>query len=146
MPSQTFTHTAHTPAPPAEVWAALDRPETWEGISGVDRVTDSTRNEDGTLSGFSFETKIGGRPYRGVARPGERIEGSRLVWLIQSPDVGGSIGVDLAPSGDGTDVTVSLTVSIEGFLASLFFPAITQALGRGFPEAVTEFAAGLGRV
>ncbi len=146
MPSQTFTHTAFTPASPVEVWAALDRPATWEGISGIDRVTDSTRDESGTLTGFSFETTIGGRPYRGMAVPGERVEGSRLVWLIQSPDVGGSIGVALAPAGDGTDLTVDLTVAVDGFLASLFFPAITQALGRGFPEAVGEFAASFGHV
>ena len=127
------------------MWSALDDPLTWEGISGVDRVTDSTRDESGRLAAFSFETTIGGRPYRGVARPGERVEGSRVVWLIQSPDVGGSIDVSLAPLEIGTLVTVALTVSVDGFLASMFFPVITQALGRGFPEAVEEFVARLGR-
>lgn len=145
MPSQTFTHTASTPVSPQEAWAALDDPSTWEGISGVDHVTDSERDEEGRLASFSFETTIGGRPYRGVALRDERVEGSRLVWLIQSPDVGGSIDVSLSPLEAGTDVTVALTVSIEGFLASLFFPVITQALGRGFPEAVEHFVARLGR-
>ena len=68
-----------------------------------------------------------------------------MVWLIQSPDVGGSIDVSLAPLEIGTLVTVALTVSVDGFLASMFFPVITQALGRGFPEAVEEFVARLGR-
>ena len=127
------------------MWAALGDPKTWEGISGVDRVTDSERDEHGRLASFSFETTIGGRPYRGVARPGERVEGSRVVWLIESPDVGGSIDVSLVPLDLGTSVTVALTVSVEGFLASMFFPVISQALGRGFPEAVDDFVAGLGR-
>jgi hypothetical protein len=37
VPGQTFTANAPTTASPANVWARLQVPATWEGISGVDR-------------------------------------------------------------------------------------------------------------
>lgn len=141
MPSQTFRHSAHSAAPQASVWASLDEVETWERIPGVDSVVSSERDEAGALKSFSFQAMVGGRPYLGRATLLERTEPERVSWRIESPDLGGSVAVGLAPDGAGTTVTVELTVTVDGFLASMFFPVITGALGRGFPEAVEEFAA-----
>lgn len=141
MPSQTLTHRAVTPVHRTEVWDALDRAETWENIIGIERVVEPHHDEDGRLQGFGFETTIGGRPYRGLARAAERVEGERLAWSIQSPDVTGAIAVDLADSNGGTLITISLTLTMDSFLGAMFFPVVVQSLGRGFPDAVEDFAA-----
>lgn len=144
MPSQTFTHTASTELPIDEVWTALDRPETWAAIGGVDRVYDPVVDEGGRLLGFSFETMIGGIIYRGKASPRERVTRSVMAWDIDSPDIKGVTAVQLEGDRDtGTRLTVALTVESKGMLAAMFFPTIAGAVGRGLPEAVEEFAAGL---
>jgi carbon monoxide dehydrogenase subunit G len=143
--SQTFSHTASTATPVDRVWAALDRPETWAAIGGVDRVHDPVVDDEGRLMGFSFETRIGGIAYRGKASPRERMEGSVMAWDIDSPDIRGVTAVRLEGDGDaGTRLTVTLTVESKGMLASMFFPSIAGAVGRGLPGAVEEFAASLG--
>ena len=123
------------------MWDELGLAETWENIIGIERVVEPHYDEDGQLQSFGFETTIGGRPYRGSARVSERVEGEKLAWSIQSPDVTGAIEVDLADHDDGTLITIALTLTMEGFLAAMFFPMVIQALGRGFPEAVEDFAA-----
>lgn len=143
MPSQTFTHRALTAAPADEVWAAMDDVDTWRKIPGVDRIVASEVDDTGRLESFIFEATIGGRAYRGQAKRRDRVEGEHISWAITSPDISGDIAVGLEPADAGTEVTVALTVSVDGFLAAMFFPAITHALGRGFPEAAEEFAAGL---
>ena len=112
MPSQTFTHSARSDAPPSAIWDSLTRVETWEKIPGVDQVTSSRSDESGNLDAFTFIATIGGRPYRGTARLRDRVEPSRMAWDIDSPDVRGSIAVDLAPDDGGTTVTVALTVAV----------------------------------
>lgn len=145
MPSQTFTHRAISTASPTDVWAAMDLVATWEKIPGIDRVVGSEQDDQGRLESFSFEATVAGRPYRGRARRHDRVEEERISWRITSPDVNGSVAVDLTPVNEGTEISVDLTVAMDGFLASLFFPAVTQALGRGFPDAVQNFASALSR-
>jgi hypothetical protein len=143
VPRETFSHTAPTTASRDEAWDSLNRPSTWEGIGGVERVFDSFIDDEGHLRGFSFETLIGGRSYRGKATPHERVDGSAMSWYIDSPEVSGVIAVDLQDAGDGTSVRVDLTLESTGVLSALFFPVIARALSSGFKGAVDEFAAGL---
>ena len=119
----------------------MDDVETWKKIPGVDQIVASEADDSGRLESFTFEATMGGRAYRGQARRRDRVEGEHISWAITSPDISGAIAVDLEPADAGTAITVALTVTVEGFLASMFFPVITQALGRGFPGAVEEFAA-----
>lgn len=144
MPSQTFTHEATTSAPVDEVWAALDRPETWEAVGGVDRVYDPVVDADGRLQGFSFDTRAGGKAYRGTATPHERVEGRKMAWHVKNPEVYGVTSVELEPGGAGTRIAVRLEVESAGLLSSMFFPIIAGAIGNGLPRAVDEFAAELG--
>lgn len=143
MPSETFTHMATTGAPAHEVWAALDRPATWEGIGGVDRVYDPVIDDDGRLRGFSFATRAAGRQYIGTATPHERVEGEKIAWRIESSDVRGVTTVELQPAKDGTSITVRLQVQGASLLSSMFFPVIAGAIGSGLPRAVEQFAASL---
>lgn len=144
MPSQTFTHRSTSSAPVDEVWAALDRPETWEAIGGVDRVFDPKVDSDGRLQGFSFETLAGGKLYLGVATPDRRVEGEIIAWKVTTSEMRGITSVEVANDGDGTLITVVLEVQSAGFLSSMFFPVIAKAIGSGLPRSVDEFAAGLG--
>lgn len=142
MPSQRFTHQSTTSAPIAEVWAALDQPETWEAIGAVDRVFDPVIDEEGRLRGFSFDTIAAGKRYIGDATPHERVEERRMTWRIRNSEVRGLTSVSLEPEGIGTRIAVSLDVESVGLLSSMFFPIIASAIGNGLPQAVEEFAAG----
>ncbi len=143
MPSETFRHSAKTGTTSETVWAALQKPETWEAIPGVDRVIDPVV-VDGALQGFSFESTAAGKKYLGKAAPARRVEGESMAWYIETTEVRGTIMVNLAPNGDGTQVLVALTVEGVGTLSSMFFPVIAGSIGSGFPKAVDEFAASLG--
>lgn len=143
VPAQSFRHSTTTPAAITEVWKALDRPTTWEAIPGVDRVTDPVFDHAGHLQGFSFESAVGGRNYRGWALPAIREEERLLGWDIGSSELKGRILVGLAPDADGTRVEISLDLEGAGFLGSLLFPAIATAIGREFSNTVEAFVAGL---
>jgi hypothetical protein len=144
VPSQTFSHTATTNAPADQVWAALDKPETWEGIGGVDRVYEPRIDERGRLIGFTFDTFAAGRRYVGKASPHERVEGERIAWRIENSEVRGLTTVDLAPGEHQTGITVTLEVEGIGMLSSMFFGVIATAIGSGLGASVEEFAKGLG--
>lgn len=143
MPSQTFTHTAAAVVPIHEVWASLDRPETWEAIGGVDRVFDPVIDEQGRLRGFSFDTVAAGKRYVGVATPHRREEHRLMSWHIQNSEVRGITTVELRPEESGTKVSVTLEVESRGLISGMFFPVIAGAIGNGLPTAVDEFARGL---
>lgn len=143
MPTQTFTHEALTPASVEEVWAALQLPETWEAIPGVDHVVNPVVDEAGALRGFEFQSVAGGRPYVGKASPSGRVEGQLMSWDITTTELKGALSVEVVEGDDGTSVAVTLTIQSVGMLSSMFFPIIASALGSGFPRAVEGFAAGL---
>ncbi len=143
MPSESFAAAVPVNRDRESVWAALQVPETWEGVPGVGEVTSPTYDESGNLAGFDFSTRIGGRPYRGRAIRAERIEGQRISWKIKSSELAGQVSVDLADSGSSTDLEIALEVESAGFLASMFFPVIVGTIGEGFSETAAEFARGL---
>ena len=142
MPRETFTYTSIASAPISEVWAALDKPETWEAIGGVDRVLDPVI-EDGQLKGFSFETITRGKTYLGQARPDRRDEGRLMSWSIANSEIEGKMAVALATTEERTRVTVTLDVESRGLVSTMLFPVIAGALGRGLPKAVDDFAKSL---
>lgn len=143
VPSQTFTHTAFTAAGIDEVWAALDRPETWESIGGVDHVFDPRIDGDGKLRGFSFDTVAAGKRYIGEATPGRREEGTLISWNVRNSEIRGETTVALTSAGSGTSIRVTLQVESSSMLAGMFFGVIAGAIGEGLPGAVDEFAADL---
>lgn len=144
MPNATFSHSATTHVPREKAWTALDRPETWESVAGVDRVFDPVFDLNNRLTGFSFETMVAGSPYQGKASPRERVEGKLMAWNILSAHVRGHTQVELADEGDHTLVTVTAYVESVGFLASMMFSSISAAIGGGMDRTVQEFAESLG--
>ncbi len=143
MPTETFTQTASTLATPEEVWIALQEPQTWEAIPGVDRVLDPVIDSVGALRGFSFESVAAGKTYLGQATPADRVEGESMTWNIETSEINGLLSVQIAPSEAGSDLTVTLSVESLGMLSTMFFPVIAGSIGSGFPKAVKGFVAGL---
>jgi len=144
VPSRTFQHSATTHATTEEVWQALDLPHTWESIPGVDRVLDPIVDHEARLRGFSFESIVGGKTYRGEATPAGREEEKLIAWDIRTSELKGRVIVALSPVGEGTRVYVSLHVEGFGMLGSLFFPVISSAIGGSYHETVDEFVSVLG--
>jgi hypothetical protein len=138
-----FEHSSITTKDVDSVWAELDKPVTWEGVPGVNRVVDPKVDHQGRLQGFAFETMIGGTAYRGKASPAGREEGRMMAWAIDSSEVEGKITVQLEPNGEGTRVDVALEAEGAGMLGSLLFPVISAAIGNGFAGTVDSFVADL---
>jgi carbon monoxide dehydrogenase subunit G len=144
VPSRTFSHSVKVDAPREVVWAALEEPETWEAISGVDRVHDAVVDREGRLQGFSFEATAAGQVYPGLATPHAREESRVMAWAIDTSEVEGVTRVELADEGEGTRCTVTVEVESRTILSSVLFPMIASAIGSGLPAAVDAFAAELG--
>jgi carbon monoxide dehydrogenase subunit G len=143
VPGQTFTANAPTTASPANVWARLQVPATWEGISGVDSVFEPRHDESGQLAGFKFHSTAAGRQYAGVARPGPREHEVSLTWDIATSEIKGWVRVDLQPLNAGTRVEVTMHVESISMMASFGFPFIASAIANGFQQTVDNFAAGM---
>ena len=142
VPSKSFKHTAVATAPIDDVWAALDQPQTWESIGGIDKIVDSNIDSDGRLRSFSFDTVVAGIPYRGKAIPAGREEGRLISWNIENSEIAGTITVTLSDKDSETTINVALRVESKGMLAAMFFSAVSKAVGTGLPGSVDAFAAG----
>ncbi len=140
MPAQTFSGFATTDASIEAVWSAMDRPETWEGISGVDEVFDDVRTAGGRLGGFKFHSTAMGKQYVGVAKAGPRSERESLTWDISTSEIQGRIIVDVKPANPGTAIEVTMRVESVSMMASFGFPVIAAVIGNGFQETVDDFA------
>lgn len=139
----SFTHSARTNANPPAAWATLQSGQTWVGIGGVQDITDVVHTGE-ALRSFGFSVIIAGRPHRGSARV-TRSEAPHLMEIeITSRDLEGSILTRLIPDGDGTLITVTLTIRPRTMLVRLAFGAVAAAIQNGLPRQVEQFAAKLG--
>ena len=144
MPSETLSSTASSPATNGAAWRALQSPATWEGIPGVDEVSDPRYDSDGRLTGFDFTTHVGSMWFRGHATRSNVVDGQSLEWEVQTPELNGSVAVGIRAEADGTQVTVTLTFASAGLMSSVLFPKIATSIRNDFPEAVERFARELG--
>jgi len=143
MPSATFTENVAIPATPEEVWDRLQAPDIWAAVGPVQDVWDPTI-EDGVLQKFQWSTNIGGKVYKGegTATAHDRPDHYRL--LLDTSEMSGEINVDLsAGNPGGTNAVVAIELRSKGLLSSMFFPAIKNAVGSGFPDQVTAMGAKL---
>jgi hypothetical protein len=143
VPSRSFHESAFADAVIAIVWGALNDPQSWESVPGVDRILESMVDHDGQLQGFSFESVAAGKKYLGRAIPAGREIEKMMAWDIETSEIRGRIVVGLHEADPGTRVDVSLRMESVGVLSSVFFPVIAAAIGDGFPKTVQDFARGL---
>jgi hypothetical protein len=144
MPRATFTHQAVAAASVAEVWERLQQAETWANIGPVENVTDPHIDENGQLKSFRWSTTVAMKHYLGTAEVTRIDPEQRMTLALDAREVAGSLEAHLEPNGQGTTiVTVTLEVISRGTLSTLFFPVVSEAIARGLPVQVDDFAASL---
>lgn len=145
MPSATFTHRATAPTSADQVWESLQNAETWANIGPVEGVHDAVHSADGDLTSFRWHTSVAAKRYPGVAAVSDVQPQERMLLELDAREVVGSLEALLESNGDGTTViTINLRVTSKGTLSTLFFPVVSEAIAKGLPRQVDEFARSLG--
>ncbi|NND02776.1 MAG: SRPBCC family protein [Acidimicrobiia bacterium] len=141
MPRASFSHNASLTRPAIDVWTALQDAATWSGIGPVDDVWDATHDDDGHLQGFSWSAHVGPTKYKGSAKVTVAAEPHHMKFHLDSSELSGALIADI--DDDAAILMVTLEVASKGAMASMFFPIIAEAIGRGLPQQVEEFASTL---
>ena len=139
MPSAEFEHTAFAPVSVEKAWQQLQKPETWEGLAGVDEVFDVHHAPDGLLTAYRFRATAASQVYEGRATTVEGVTEQRMAIDIVTSEVTGTITTTLSEADEGVSVSVTVNLRSKGFMSTLFFPVISQALGSGLPKQVAAF-------
>jgi carbon monoxide dehydrogenase subunit G len=112
-----ISRTIHIDAPPDAVWAVMTDVERWaewtESMKSVERL-----EEGPFVLGSTAKLRIRRAPTAGVWRVTEITEGRSFTWENDSGGVHGVATHLLEPDGDGSKVT--LTVTLSGLLVTLF--------------------------
>ena len=138
MPSATFSESVAINVAPSEVWDQLQEPDVWASLGPVQKVWDPIV-EDGVLTGFTWSTDIGGKVYEGTGKVLDHDRPDRYQLLLDTSEMAGTITADLSPGNPGgTDAVVAIEIRSKGLLSSMFFPAIKNAIGSGFPDQVSD--------
>lgn len=124
------------------MWAALQDAATWSGIGPVDDVWDAAHDEDGLLASFSWSAHVGPTKYKGSAKVTVAAEPHHMKLHLDSSELTGALIADIDEDESAT-LMVTLEVASKGAIASMFFPIIAEAIGRGLPQQVEEFASTL---
>ncbi len=140
MPSASFSHSVELTRSPTDVWATLQDAATWSGIGPVDKVWEATHADDGTLEGFQWSAHVGPTNYKGSAVTAAATAPSHMTLKLDSGELKGSLTAEIHDD-ESSRLTVTLEVASKGAMGSLFFPLISEAIGRGLPEQVERFAA-----
>lgn len=139
MPSASFHHRAHSPAPVQDAWTALQAPETWSALAGVDDVTDVV-HADGVLESFEFTVSVAGTQYQGRAETERSDPPTAMAVRISGSELEGTIEALLEPNDDGTALDVHLTLASKSLIAAMFFPVISAVVGNGLADQVEDLA------
>jgi len=123
---------------------ALQHATTWANIGPVENVHDAVHNGEGNLDSFRWSTTVAARRYPGTAFVAAAEPGERMLLELDAQEVAGTLEARLEANGDGTTiVTVTLQVTSQGTLSTLFFPVISEAIAKGLPAQVEHFAAAM---
>jgi hypothetical protein len=143
MPSARFRHTASATKAPEEIWDRLQTVDSWANIGPVEDVRDPV-HEDGALQGYRWSATVGPTTYDATAKVVESQRPHRMRLDLDAQEVVGVLLTEISANGDGTSlIAVTLDISSRGMLSTLFFPVISEAVGKGLPRQVEEFAASL---
>lgn len=140
MPSATYSHSTTTDATVDEAWLALQQPALWAQLAGVSEVSDTAFLGDGTLQSFRFVVAVAGQKYQGEAANIRHTVNEEIALRVDSSEMEGTLSVALQPSTRSTELTVNIALTPKSFLATIFFPAISSAVGSGMAELVDRLA------
>lgn len=139
MPRASFSHSVELTRPVHDVWETLQEADTWSGIGPVDEVWDPVHTDEGALMSFQWSAHVGPTKYKGSAEVAVTEAPHHMKFNLSSSELTGSLIADLADDGS-PQMTVTLEVASKGTMAALFFPLISETIGRGLPEQVERFA------
>lgn len=140
MPAETFSHSAIAHTDLEGAWRALQSPDTWAAVGGVDEVHDPRHDAAGRLLGYRFSVTAAGRRFRGTATTSLLEAPTAMAVDIDSSEMTGRITVRLEETDQSVRVTVTLDARSKGLLSGMFFGVIASAIGNGLPENVDAFA------
>ena len=140
MPSASFTHDVILSQPADEIWQRLQDAETWANIGPVDEVWDAEHDDDGSLRRYRWSTTVGLRSYRGTATTKHMDVPTLMSLALDGGELAGTLTTRLSQNGAGTAMEVTLEITSKGALSTLFFPLVSEVVGRGLPEQVERFA------
>lgn len=144
MPSASYSHATAVSLGAPEIWAKLNVPATWQAIGPVEDVTGPSFDDEGHLTGFKWHTRVGPRDIDGTAQVVDSTPNVCMAVALDAGELVGMLTAVIEPNGKTeSQLEVTLAVTSKGGLASLFFPMISEALGKGLAGQVDEFAAGL---
>ena len=143
--ADSFSHSTALAVSPEQAWPRLQDPETWSGVAGLRNLSDSSRDAQGVLEGFSFVVEAAGKRVKGTVKTIEHRSPEMLTVALDSTDLGGTITVDLASEDVGTTLTVRLSLKPVSFMVRLAFPVISQTIAKGLPPQVEALARRLER-
>ena len=69
---------------------------------------------------------------------------AELGFTLDAGEMTGSINTELDGDDEATELVVTLGIEAKGLLSSMFFGVIRDAVGRGLPAQVDEFATRIG--
>lgn len=143
MPSARFTHSTHADTTLAVAWEAMQRPETWASLAGVEEITDPEFGLEGCLSAYAFTARVAGQIYPGRASTVVSDPPDQMAVRIATSELDGTLNTRLLDASNGITVEVTLELTSKSLLASMFFPVLSTAVGNGLPGQVVAFAAQL---
>lgn len=109
----------------------------------MNRIEHATFDHESNLTGYRFVVDIAGTAYRGTAVRGNWDPPHRMAMAIESEQLTGQINVKVSTTPSGTEVKVEMAMEPVGILGSMVFPVLTNAVAKGFPEAVERFVTDL---
>jgi hypothetical protein len=145
MPSARSSHSVSVARSADDLWDVLQNADTWANIGPVERVWDPAHDGSGMLTSYRWSTTVAGREYQGTAKTIAAEPGSTMKLELDAGEVVGVLTTHLSPNVDPnhTRIEVELHVSSRGALSGMFFPLIADAIKRGLPDQVEEFASRL---
>jgi carbon monoxide dehydrogenase subunit G len=139
MPSSSFEHSIAVDAPIGRVWDALMLPDTWAAIGPVQEVWDPVFDGP-TLVGYRWSTTVGSKAFNGTARAVAHDRPTSYATDLDAGEMAGRISIELVERSPETEMLVRLDFQTKGLLSSMFFPLIRDAIAKGFPQQIEDFA------
>lgn len=140
MPSADYRHSLVSPASIGDAWAALQDPMTWGTLAGVTSISNAKHDTGGDLVSYDFVALAAAKSYKGKAQIVTSERPHSMAVRINSIEMDGRIGVELAEHDSGVRADVTLKLEAKGFLSNMFFLAIKTVVGASFPEQAEHLA------
>ncbi len=115
-----------------EVWAELQRLETWEGLGGMHDLRDGKWDDAGDLRSFAFsiETPLGNIRDRAKVTANQPLLGA----IADTKGISVEVELTLAPAGQATQINFSIDGRSTSFLTRALVGALKATLENGIDE------------